>query len=115
VFSKLSKLLLQEHALSAPCSWIDFGSPQVRPRGAQECCGQAYSVTSNCHFTVGYTQVSMPARADAFPVGGGGCTGRAHRCKARQRRRGKTAPTFVSTFTVVRFLDGVDRGIGFLW
>jgi hypothetical protein len=51
----------------------------------------------------------MPARADAFPVVGGGCTGRAHRCKAKQRRRGKTAPTFVSTFTVVRFLDGVER------
>lgn len=30
--------------------------------------------------------------------------------RPKQRRRGKTAPTFVSNFTVVRFLDGVDRG-----
>jgi hypothetical protein len=31
--------------------------------------------------------------ADAFPVVGGRCTGRARRCKAKQGRRGKTAPT----------------------
>jgi hypothetical protein len=31
------------------------------------------------------------ASADAFPVVGGRCTGRAHRCKAKQGRRGKTA------------------------
>jgi hypothetical protein len=39
--SKLSKLLNQEGALSAPCLRDDFCSPQARPRGAQECCGQA--------------------------------------------------------------------------
>jgi hypothetical protein len=29
------------------------------------------------------------ASADAFAVVGGGCTGRAHGCKAKQGRRGK--------------------------
>jgi len=29
--------------LSAPCLYGDFYSPQARPRGAQECCGIAYS------------------------------------------------------------------------
>jgi hypothetical protein len=57
----------------------------------------------------------MLASTDAFQVVGGRCTGRAHRCKAKQGRRGKTALTFELTFTVVRFLDGVERGRGFLW
>ena len=69
----------------------------------------------DCHFTVCYTQVIMPARADAFPVGSGRCTGRAHRCKAKQGRRGETALTFVLTPTVVRFLDAVERLKRFLW
>src|SRR5580658_833638 len=33
-----------------------------------------------------------------FPGGGGRCTGRARRCEAKQRRRGKTAPTYGSYF-----------------
>jgi hypothetical protein len=41
VFPKLSKLLNQEDALSAPCLRGDFCSPQARPRGAQKCSGQA--------------------------------------------------------------------------
>jgi hypothetical protein len=41
VFSRLSKLLNQEDALSAPCLCVDFCFPQARRRGAQECCGQA--------------------------------------------------------------------------
>jgi hypothetical protein len=41
VFSKLSKLLNQEDALSVPCFRGDFYSPQARPPGTQECCGQA--------------------------------------------------------------------------
>ena len=41
VFPKLSKLLSQEDAWAHPCLCGDFCSPQVRPRGAQECCGQA--------------------------------------------------------------------------
>ena len=43
------------------------------------------------------------------------CTGRAHRCKAKQSRRGRTAPTSDPTFTVVRFLGGIKRVRGFLW
>ena len=49
-------------------------SPQARPRGPRPCCGQAVS-------------------ADVFRWFGGICTGRAHRCKAKQGRHGKTAPT----------------------
>jgi hypothetical protein len=37
------------------------------------------------------TQVIMQGSAEAFLVVGGRCTGRAHRCKAKQGRRGKTA------------------------
>ena len=48
----------------------------------------------DCHFSGCYTEVIMLASADAFPVVGGRCTGRAHRCNAKQGRRGKTAPTF---------------------
>jgi hypothetical protein len=103
VFSKLSKLLNQEDALSVPCSWGDSAPRRRALAGVR------------CHINVCYTQVIMPASADAFPVVGGRCTGRAHRCKARQGRRGKTAPTFELTFTVVRFLDGVERRRRFLW
>jgi hypothetical protein len=46
IFSKLSKLLNQEDALSAPCLRGDCCSPQARPRGAQKCCGQALQATS---------------------------------------------------------------------
>jgi hypothetical protein len=50
-----------------------------------------------------------------LPVVGGTCTGKAHWCKAKQSRRGKTAPTFELDFTLVRFFGGVERGTGFLW
>jgi len=41
VFPKLSKLLNQEDALSAPCLRVNSALRRRRPRGAQECCGQA--------------------------------------------------------------------------
>jgi hypothetical protein len=41
------------------------------------------------HIIVCYTQVIMPKSADAFPVVGGRCTGRARRCKAKQGRRAR--------------------------
>jgi hypothetical protein len=44
LFSKLSKLLNQENALSAPCSRINSCSPQAPPRGTRDCCGQARSI-----------------------------------------------------------------------
>ena len=90
---QLSKPLNQENALSAPCSWVDFSSPQARPRRAAGMLRTVVIRHFECHFTVCYTQVIMPARADAFPVGSGRCTGRAHRCKAKQGRRGETALT----------------------
>jgi hypothetical protein len=37
-----------------------------------------------CHITVCYTQVTTPTSADAFSGVDGGCTGGAHRCKAKQ-------------------------------
>jgi hypothetical protein len=43
VFRRLSKLLNQEDAWAHPVLCGDFCSPPVRPRGAQECCGKAYS------------------------------------------------------------------------
>jgi hypothetical protein len=81
---------------------VNFGCPR-----AQECCGQAQSVTSIVTLRC-YTQVIMPASTHAFPVVGGSARAERH-CKARQGRRGKTAPTFELTFTVVRFLETVDR------
>jgi hypothetical protein len=37
-----------------------------------------------CHITVGDHRVIILTSADAFPVVGGRCTGRARRCKAKQ-------------------------------
>ena len=88
VFSELSKLLNQEYALGAPCLHSDFCSPQARPRGAQVCCGQARSVAFDVTLTFATPDIRL-ASADAFAVVGGGCTGRAHGCKAKQGRRGK--------------------------
>ena len=41
VFPELSKLLHQEGALGAPCLDTVILALRRRPRGAQECCGQA--------------------------------------------------------------------------
>ena len=113
VFSKLSKLLNQEDALSAPCLRGDFCSPQAPSRGA----GMLRTdVIRHCHIFVCDHRVITPTGADAFPVVGGRCTGRARRCKAKQGRRGKTALTCgLLTPTVVRFLGRVERGRRFLW
>ena len=69
----------------------------------------------DCHFTVCYTQVIVRTSTDAFPVVGGTCAGREHRCKARQGRRGKRTLTFELNPTLVRFLNGVDRRRRILW
>ena len=66
VLSRLSKLLNQEDALSAPCS------PQVPSRGA----GMLRTgVNRGCHIFVCCTQVIALTSAHAFPVVGGLCTG----------------------------------------
>lgn len=65
---QLSKLLNQEHALSAPCR-----------KGVIR---RIYF-----HTSVWYTQVRLPASGDGFSGGGRRvheCAGRAHRCKAKQ-------------------------------
>jgi hypothetical protein len=92
VFSKLSKLLNQEDALSAPCLRGD-SAPRRRALAGRRNAADRRNPLLRCHFTVCYTQDIMPASNDAFPVVGGRCTGRAHRCKAKQGRRGKTALT----------------------
>jgi hypothetical protein len=90
VFSKLSILLNQENALSAPWSRESLPSADAPSRGA----GVLRTGVIR-HFDVpllfAITQVIMQGSAEAFLVVGGRCTGRAHRCKAKQGRRGKTA------------------------
>jgi hypothetical protein len=107
VFPKLSKLLNQEVALSAPCLRGDFCSPQARPRGAQECCGQR--LIRRCHIIVCCTEVIAPTSADAFPVAGGRCTGGARRCKAKQARRGRRPER--DTYFNISMVFGLRRGV----
>ena len=110
----MSKLLNQEDALSAPWLCGDLCSPQAPPRDAV-ILRKGVIRRFRRHILVCYTQVIMPAVADAFPVVGGRCTGRARRCKGQAGRRGKTALMVVATPTVVRFLGFVERVRGFLW
>jgi hypothetical protein len=63
-----------------------------RPRGAQECCGQAEPFNLMSPYRFGSPSHHAPKRR-CLPGGGGRCTGRAHRCKAKQGRRGKAALT----------------------
>ena len=67
------------------------------------------------HILVCYTQVIMPAGAEAFPVVGGGCTGRVDRCKAGQDRHARLTLMLVASPTVVRSLGFVERVRRFLW
>jgi hypothetical protein len=85
-FTRLSKLLNQEDALSVPCLCVDFCPPRARPRGPREYCRHG-------HITVCYTRVITRTTADAFPVVGGNARATTHRGKAKQGRRGKTALT----------------------
>jgi hypothetical protein len=80
LFRKLSKLLNQEGALSAPCS------PQA-PSRAPGMLRTGLIRHFRCHITVCYTQLITPTSVDELPVAGGTCTGGAHRCKAKQGRR----------------------------
>src|ERR1700683_5563578 len=108
VSSKLSKLLNQENALSAPCIRCDFCSPQAPSRGTGT-LRTGVICRFRCHITVCDHRAIAPTSADAFPVVGGRCTGRVRRCKAKQGRRGKTALTCgYFTHKVVRFLARVQ-------
>ena len=63
----------------------DGCSPQARLRGALW-----KGVIRRFDFTLRFATPDIKlASADAFAVVGGGCTGRAHGCKAKQGRRGK--------------------------
>jgi hypothetical protein len=88
VVSKLSKVLNQEDALSAPWLRGDLCSPQAPPRAAVV-LRKGVIPRFRRHILVCYTQVIMPAGADTFAVVGGGCTGRVDRCKARQDRHAR--------------------------
>ena len=96
LFTALSQLLWRDKGRAV---WFSLGENHAvisalrrRPRGAQECCGQGDPSLLMSHYGLLH-QVIMPTSADAFPVVGGRCTGRARRCKAKQGRRGKTALT----------------------
>ena len=88
VFLELSKLLRQEDALGAPC--LDTVIVALRSRAL---AGAGILRTGVIRYFGGTLQLATPdirpASADAFAVVGGGCTGRAQGCKAKQGRRGK--------------------------
>ena len=104
VVSKLSKLLNQEDALSAPCLRGDLCSPQAPSRDAR-ILWKGVIRRFRRHILVCYTEVIMPAGADAFAVVGGGCAGRMRRCKAKQNHHGKTALTSMLTSSVTLVLE----------
>jgi hypothetical protein len=86
VFPELSKLLRQEDALGAPCLDTVVLALRRRALAGQRRTGviRYFDVTLRLA-----TPDIRLASADAFTVVGGGCTGRAHGCKAKQGRRGK--------------------------
>jgi hypothetical protein len=92
-FPKLSKLLNQENALGAPCLRGELCSPQAAPsRGAPM---MRTSVIRHFDVTLPFASPkSLGWQALFFFGGWRRCTGKAHRCKAKQSRRGKTAPAF---------------------
>jgi hypothetical protein len=88
VFPELSKLLNQEDALGAPC--LDTVAPALRRRALAGAGILRTGVIRHFGVTLRLaTPDIMLASADAFAVVGGGCTSRAHGCKAKQGSRGK--------------------------
>jgi hypothetical protein len=90
--SKLSKLLHQEDALSAPClqhfrnsrgaikvarcglpAYARISALRRRPRRAQKCCGQTDPSILMPHCCFATPKSSRLQGADAIPVVGGGC------------------------------------------
>ena len=85
----MSKLLHQEDALGAPC--LDTVMVALRRRalaGALRLAGTRVIRYFGVTLRLATPDIRL-ASADAFAVVGGGCTGRAHGCKAKQGRRGK--------------------------
>jgi hypothetical protein len=86
VFPELSKLLRQEHALGAPC--LDTVILALRRRALAGAGMLRTGVIRHFEITLRLATPDIRlASADAFAVVGGGCTGRAHGCKAKQGRR----------------------------
>jgi hypothetical protein len=92
VFSKLSKLLNQEDALSVPCLYGDFCPPQAPLAERKNTAERLNQSLLMSHYVCDHRVIVLTG-TDAFPVVGGRCTGRARRCKAKQGRRGMTALT----------------------
>jgi hypothetical protein len=98
VFLGLSKLLHQEDALGAPC--LDTVILALRRRALagrstasrdRRNAADRRNPSLRYHIRLATPDIRL-ASADAFAVVGGGCTGRAHGCKAKQGRRGKDRP-----------------------
>jgi len=117
VFSKLSKLLNQESALSAPCetAYAVISALRRRPRAAQECCAQARPVALDVTFPFAITDSSCRQALMLF---------RRLAADARSRApvQGQAGPSWQDgaevwklTLTVVRFLRRVESGRGFFW
>jgi len=87
VFPELSKLLHQEDALGAPCLDTVILALRRRPRGRRNTADRRHPLPGVTLRRA--TPDIRLASADAFAVVGGGCTGRAHGCKAKQCRRVK--------------------------
>jgi hypothetical protein len=91
VFPKLSKLLNREDALSAPCS------PPAPARGAGNAADRL-DPSLRCHLLFAVTDSSHRQALMLSRWLGGGCTGGADRCKAKQGRREEGADVWGSYF-----------------
>jgi hypothetical protein len=100
-FAPIAKLLHVDFCPSQAPSW---GAGMLRT-----------SMICHCHITVCYIRVIMRTSADPFPVVGGGCTGRARRCKAKQGSREDGADVWILTYAVVRPLGRVKSGRRCFW
>ena len=91
VFLKLSKLLRQEDALGAPCLDTMMLALRRRALAGRRNAADRRNPSLRYHIRLATPDIRL-ASADAFAVVGGGCTGRAHGCKAKQGCRGKDRP-----------------------
>ena len=86
VFLGLSKLLNQEDALGAPCLDTVIVALRRRALTGRRNAADRRNPSLRYHIRLATPDIRL-ASADAFAVVGGGCTGRAHGCKAKQGRR----------------------------
>jgi hypothetical protein len=86
VFLRLSKLLHQEDALGVPC--LDTVIVALRRRALSGLLRTGVIRYFDITLRLATPDIRL-ASADAFAVVGGGCTGRAQGCKAKQGRLDK--------------------------